>query len=478
MPLLIEFTSLQKRLLIAIILGFLSLRLGLSLLYPLSADEAHYALYALHLDLSYFDHPPLIGWLQAVVLLFNDSDWALRLLPNLLNLISAIGLILLCHALFGPNIKIILWTVFLYQINLLVILISTGFIPESLLVTLSIYTALVTVRLAEQPTRNKWLLLGALLGLLGLSKYTAILIAVGVGMYLTKKSIRWWRSMDFYWALTLALIIISPVLVWNFQNDFISFGFQLEHGKVGAGGIDWQAFLQNQIIQMILYSPLVFSATWLMAVRAFRHNTTSEQLLSMLSLPTLLVFAYSSAKGGHYLPHWTAVPMVLCLPQLAYWMVNKWTSQWRLLFVANLSYSIVGLCLLVAAFAGQLPQRANQIIFADVHGWKETATLSKKLAKNFAADQQVIYVANKWDASRIAWYARPIPLVSLDPRPSQFDFWANKDDYQSGGLLITSDTDLAPLNNFQQCILQQKVNIQSQLGKRLFNLYYCTHLKP
>ncbi len=30
----------------------------------LSVDEAHYLLYAYHPALSYFDHPPLVGWVQ------------------------------------------------------------------------------------------------------------------------------------------------------------------------------------------------------------------------------------------------------------------------------------------------------------------------------------------------------------------------------------------------------------------------------
>ena len=30
-------------------------------LLDFSVDEAHYALYAEHLDWSYFDHPPLVG---------------------------------------------------------------------------------------------------------------------------------------------------------------------------------------------------------------------------------------------------------------------------------------------------------------------------------------------------------------------------------------------------------------------------------
>ena len=49
---------------------------------PLSADEAHYALYGLHLDWSYFDHPPLVGWLQALVLPVSSSEFALRLWPT------------------------------------------------------------------------------------------------------------------------------------------------------------------------------------------------------------------------------------------------------------------------------------------------------------------------------------------------------------------------------------------------------------
>ena len=30
----------------------------------LSVDEAHYLLYAAHPDWSYFDHPPLVGWVH------------------------------------------------------------------------------------------------------------------------------------------------------------------------------------------------------------------------------------------------------------------------------------------------------------------------------------------------------------------------------------------------------------------------------
>ncbi|OUS41423.1 hypothetical protein A9R00_00990, partial [Oleispira antarctica] len=44
-----------------------------SWLLPFSADEAHYALYGKLLDWSYFDHPPMVGWLQSISLLWGES---------------------------------------------------------------------------------------------------------------------------------------------------------------------------------------------------------------------------------------------------------------------------------------------------------------------------------------------------------------------------------------------------------------------
>jgi len=66
----------------------------------LSVDEAHYALYGLHLDWSYFDHPPMVGWLQAVILPFAQSDFALRLIPIALSAAASVVLYQLALELF------------------------------------------------------------------------------------------------------------------------------------------------------------------------------------------------------------------------------------------------------------------------------------------------------------------------------------------------------------------------------------------
>ena len=44
-----------------LVLALLLAQLCLAGRVGLTTDEAHYALYGLHLDWSYFDHPPLVG---------------------------------------------------------------------------------------------------------------------------------------------------------------------------------------------------------------------------------------------------------------------------------------------------------------------------------------------------------------------------------------------------------------------------------
>lgn len=76
-----------------------------------------------------------------------------------------------------------------------------------------------------------YLWLGISLGLGFCAKYHIVLFVPLLLIYLTvdKK----WKDVSFRGVLlTLAagLMFCSPVLIWNFQNDFISFRFQLAHG--------------------------------------------------------------------------------------------------------------------------------------------------------------------------------------------------------------------------------------------------------
>jgi dolichol-phosphate mannosyltransferase len=76
-----------------------------------------------------------------------------------------------------------------------------------------------------------WYLTGVMLGLGLLSKYTMILLAPCVLMFLlaSAEGRKWLFRKEPYLALLLGLLIFSPVILWNARHDWVSFAFQISH---------------------------------------------------------------------------------------------------------------------------------------------------------------------------------------------------------------------------------------------------------
>jgi 4-amino-4-deoxy-L-arabinose transferase-like glycosyltransferase len=62
----------------------LVIHFGFGYLLTLSVDEAHYVMYAAIPAWSYFDHPPLVGWIQWPLVVLGAPDGIIRLIPQLL----------------------------------------------------------------------------------------------------------------------------------------------------------------------------------------------------------------------------------------------------------------------------------------------------------------------------------------------------------------------------------------------------------
>jgi hypothetical protein len=93
-----DVTRWPPRILLGVALGVL-VHLVMGALIDLSPDEAHYALYASHLDWSYYDHPPLVGWLQWVFLQSGGANVWMRVVPMLAWVLTAWGVMHLSDVL-------------------------------------------------------------------------------------------------------------------------------------------------------------------------------------------------------------------------------------------------------------------------------------------------------------------------------------------------------------------------------------------
>src|SRR5690606_26782777 len=76
----------------ALALGFLALKLVLLVAARPFMDATYYLLWGHHLSLSYFDHPPLIGWTQALAGVLGWNTIGLRLFV-LLTLLGDLALL-------------------------------------------------------------------------------------------------------------------------------------------------------------------------------------------------------------------------------------------------------------------------------------------------------------------------------------------------------------------------------------------------
>ena len=432
----------------------------------LSVDEAHYLLYAAHPALSYFDHPPLVGWVQWPLVALDAPPVLLRVLPGALWLGTALLVYQMARALSpsggsAPH-RAGVWALAALALAPLVHVLAIGLLPDTLLMFLAVLLMRQTQRLMDADALGKtwpWLVWGGVLGLAGLSKYTAIFFALASALCLLQAhGSRVLRVPVLWLAVALALLMVSPVLVWNAQNGWASFVYQAQHG---AGSV-WrlQDLLRFALVQLLAYGPLFWWGLW--------ARTSGGALRWFFVLP-FAVLAWLSG-GGSSLPHWTAPAWASLAPFAGVALADTWGQGLdrrplrRALIgtlVALQALACVGLLgLMLSAGAPVLPRTADDAPvganpFVDVYGWQEAGEQARALAAQQGLGSLSV---QHWTlASRLAWYARPVPVHDLEDRFDQFTLWAGPLPAGADTLLVdwSAMAYAVPLgaNGFQDCAL-------------------------
>ena len=402
-----------------------------------SVDEAHYALYAQHLAWSYFDHPPLVGWIQWPLVALTASEGLIRLVPELLWVISCLLVyqvtLEIHHFIQGRNSGYL--TSALPSANacaLMAVLaivaapmphvLAIGLLPDTLLAPLSLGLMLMAIRwlIQDHFTIGDWLLTGALLGLAGLSKYTAIFTAFALLLvFIVARRKPWISKIGFWLAILVALIFIGPVLYWNWLNDWISFKYQIAHGS--GGEWLWRRLGAFLGIQIAVFGPLLIIGSYIFLKDCI--HATRLSLLALLGFFLIPFIIFASLSGGGGLPHWTT-PAWFCLaPFAGIGLAKAWSLQHRAgiraLLIIQLALCVIGFGFVLSGGITSASIKSNPI--SDLYGWKLAGQKAAEFTQATKADG--IAVQNWTLGSRAAWYAKPIPVFVLDQRKDQFDIW-------------------------------------------------------
>lgn len=458
----------KNKSIVLLALVFLIIRILVSFRFELGTDEAHYVLYGTHLDLSYFDHPPLVGWIHH---LFFALSQILPLeifarLPAILS--SAVATLLINEWLQRKNYSEQNRFLGLLALNISILFsaLSLFFLPDTLLFILVPLLSMSVENVMKERTLKNWIYLGLVLGLCGLTKYTAVLFLIPIAWYWVKNNrLKDLISPSFWTAVIFAAAIVSPVLIWNLKHDFISFKYQTGH-VISFQTINFIAFLAAQASQFLGLSLMYFFC--------FPKTKNLQDRFDFYLILTPLLFFSFFSLFENFLPHWTAPFFILAIPWgiADYAQKNGLTKKLKAAFaVASLLFVFIHLELGLHF----LPFSASRDLQRDIQGWR--AFTQRSLSKS----QLPLAVTNWTFGSRIKLYSelqrRPNVIV-LDHRIDQFDLWSAEYPPTTDYLMLVERKNEPEFLNSIQCQNQKNLGADGPQYKDQtlveFDLIECT----
>ena len=412
---------------VLIMIGFFTLiRLVVAPFFGLGVDEAHYVLYAKYLDFSYVDHPPLVGWVHAPIFYFLGTNEFLARLPAILIFAATSYCAYIFMMRITESVKTSLLAVLALNCSFMLNALGLMLLPDSLLLLLVFLLIFIAEKIVRENNPRDYILLGIILGLMGLSKYTSILLVPPlIIFFLQKKRYDIIFSPFMFGAALIALVMIIPVIYWNYTHDFISFRFQGSH-VFGTLAASISNFAGSIAAQFGAYSPFLFLIAFYGFFKSLR-SPNDYLRLAVLFAGTIMFFFLLTSLSERTLPHWPGIFYLLFIPVGTYNLFVA-SPKWK----KNFLYFSIGFSLVLTLFA--YTELAAKFFtfpdykspFRDIYGFPAiTKEADRLLQKNSSSTQKAIAVSNWTMGSRTMYYSLGYgnQVFVIDDRKDQFDVW-------------------------------------------------------
>jgi 4-amino-4-deoxy-L-arabinose transferase-like glycosyltransferase len=410
---------------VAIVTGLrlVALRLSVVDLFP---DEARYWAWGQTPSFGYFSKPPLIAWVIRIVTdICGNSEACVRTAAPLFYAGTAGLAYSVARRLYDQPTAF--WTG-------LCILLATGVVFSARIMSTDVLllffwaaALLAYVNLRDAPASRWFVVLGVALGLGLLAKYAMIYFVLGAicAGLIDGRCGALWRNYRMWLGLGIALLIVSPNLIWNATHDFAT--FRHTGGNVQGGGFrfDPAGGLGFIASQFAVCGPIVFSVFLIAILQVSRLQLKpADRIMMIFALPPLLLVSvaafFTSAKAN-----WAA-PAAVSMTVLAVAVLVRY--QLRFWLMLSVAFGLVVQVVLIAAdtFADRvsvsfLPQPD---VYRRTMGWKPLAAQVRRTAirngiRTIAAESNAVVPTLVYYLRDEKWPIRAWPTASTPM--NQFD---------------------------------------------------------
>ena len=447
--------------------------------YQLHRDEYLYLAEGHHPAWGFIEVPPMLSFLAWIIHALGDGIFWIKFWPALLGSFTFIMTARIIVSLGGKTFAIILG--FLPFVLTGYIRLFSFFHPNFLDVffwTLNAYAIICYI----QTGRNKWLyVLGISIGLGMMSKYSVAFYAVSllIGLALSSQR-KIFLNKHLYFAGLLALLIMLPNLLWQYDHLFPVVGHMQELREEQLQFISPASFL---ISQLLMFLPCVFIWITGLVFTAFTSDGKPYRLFgwAYISVIILLILLHGKdyyaigaypvlfAFGAYYLEKLTAsrfktvryafiiIPLVLGL--FAYPLLMPVAKPETLAaYYQKWNFAKTGALRWEDQQDHSLPQD-----FADMVGWKETAMKAGKVYQSLSPEEQkktLVYCRGYYFAGALNFHRKEAGLPEVYSDNASFLFWM-PEKYNVNNLLLVSrripDKDDIAFQQFEKMTVKDSI---------------------
>lgn len=443
----INETRTQKQLSNILLLLFVVFKIALQYfvvhpVYELQRDEYLHLDQAKHLAWGYHSVPPVTSWISWIILQLGNSHFWVKFFPSLFGALTILIIWKTIESLKGNLFaRVLAATALLFSV---LVRINILYQPNSLdiLCWTFLYFAIIKFIQTDDKKWLYWLAVGFAIGFL--NKYNIVFCLIGIlpaiALSIHRKI---YLNKHLYFSGLFALLLISPNLIWQYQNGFPVFAHMKELAETQLVHVSRVNFLKEQFFYFI-------------------------GAIFILLAGFISFFTYAPFKPYRFL-FWAfifSISIFICLKAKAYYaiglypiffafgtiyiaqLLNKgWKFYIRYALVASILFFFYAM--LEISLPIYTPEKyvkdAEQNLpfskhtwedgkkypisqdFADMLGWKELAHKVDSIYSALSNKESILILCDNYGQAGAINYYTKVKGLQADAFNTDYDKWANLD---------------------------------------------------